>query len=280
MPVPLFSIIIPTYNSDKTLIRCLESILIQNLIDYEVWIIDGSSIDCTLNIINGYTERYSFFHSISETDNGIYDAMNKGIELSSGTWLYFLGSDDTLFNDNVLTLISKKIFGCTDKIIYGNVLMKGDNPWNLDGKIFAGEYSLERMLTMTICHQAIFFNKIVFEKYGNYNLKYNVNADYDLILRCSANTSFSYMNIIIANFYFGGYSTTSKEDDFKKDRVSLYLKYFKNNIFSKHFLGTRLYLREAAFSKNSSLNVLQRIICLLAYTKLKIHSVTLRLLKW
>lgn len=269
----LISIIIPTYNSASTLGRCLESIIEQDCNSFEVWIIDAVSTDETLQIIEKYTKKYSFINFVSEPDKGIYDAMNKGICLCSGQWLYFLGSDDTFYNKNILSAVLTKANTCDDKVIYGNVIMRGENQWNLDNVIFNGEYDLEKMVTVNICHQAIFYNKIVFQLYGNYNLSYISSADQDFNLRCYANTSFSYIDIIIANFVVGGHSTNVYDSSFNNDKGSLYFKYFRARIFESPFLSSRLYLQRAALSLNSPLNIFQRLYCLLAYTKLKIHSI-------
>ena len=273
MTNPLFSIIIPTYNSSNTLIRCLESIILQNFSNYEVWFIDGYSHDNTISIIKEYATKYPFIHLVSEPDKGIYDAMNKGIGLAQGKWLYFLGSDDTFYNKDVLTRIAKEINITKSKVIYGNVIMRGESKWNLDGVVFAGEYNLERLLNMTICHQAMFYNKEVFEKYGNYDLKYNVGADWEFNLRCFAHTSFSYFNIIVANFFLGGHSTTSTDSQFSKNQGAIYLEHFKHRIYQKSFINSRLYLRQAALSFNSPLNIEERLLCLAAYIKLKVQAI-------
>ena len=268
----LISIIIPTFNSHNTLERCLKSIVEQDYNNFEIWLIDAVSTDGTLLILEKYKEQYSFIHFITEHDKGIYDAMNKGVNLCAGEWIYFLGSDDTLYDNNVLSSVINKIKTCDDKVIYGNVIMRGQNQWNLDGVVFAGEYNLERILNMTICHQALFYSKIVFEKYGNFDLKYNVDSDYDFNLRCYANTSFSYLDIIVANFFVGGHSTNTKELAFHKNRGAILLKYFKTRIYQKPFMNSRLYLRRAALSLNSPLNIGGRLFCLFAYIKLKIQS--------
>jgi glycosyltransferase involved in cell wall biosynthesis len=252
--------------------RCLDSIILQNFQDYEILLIDGLSQDTTLETIKKYANRYPFIHFTSEKDKGIYDAMNKGIKMASGEWLYFLGSDDSLFKDSVLLEVAEGVKKSNSKIIYGNVLMKGQSRWNLDGQIFAGEYNLERILNLNICHQAIFYNKLVFERHGFYNLKYHVGADWDFNLRCFADTSFSYINTVIANYCLEGYSSSSNDTEFSKNRGAIYFNNFKHRIFNKSFLNSRLYLHQAAFSLNSPLSLPKRIFCLVAYIKLKIQA--------
>src|SRR5246127_4505724 len=100
---PSFSVIIPTYNSAKTISQSIQSVLRQSFTGYEVLIIDGASTDDTLAITSAFnSERIK---TISEKDRGVYDAMNKGIKLAKGQWLYFLGSDDALYDDSVLEKI-------------------------------------------------------------------------------------------------------------------------------------------------------------------------------
>ena len=94
METPKVSVIIPTYNSEKTIEKALLSVLIQTYCNVECLVIDGSSKDKTIDIVQKFEDKIVF---ISEKDNGIYHAMNKGIELSSGEWLLFLGSDDGSF---------------------------------------------------------------------------------------------------------------------------------------------------------------------------------------
>lgn len=272
MAEPLFSIIIPTYNSSKTLRGCLESIIVQSFTKYEVWIIDGSSNDQTLRIIKEFAANYPLINYISMHDKGIYDAMNKGIDLAKGEWLYFLGSDDSLYSENVLNNIAAKITSSKALVIYGNVVVRGENKWNLNGQVFAGEYNLERLLNMTICHQAIFYNRVVFKKYGYYDLNFPVAADYVFNLKCYAYTPFSYINIIIANFFVGGFSSNNEDPVFVENRGAILFKHFNTRIFQTHFINSRLYLREAAFSLKAPLNMGGRFFCLCAYAKLKIQA--------
>src|SRR5690606_10153742 len=102
---PLISIIIPTYNSAKTLRQALTSVVGQTYKKIEVLIIDGCSNDDTLVIVQSYAAEDSRLKWVTEPDNGIYDAMNKGIQLAKGEWLYFLGSDDKLHDEYVLEKI-------------------------------------------------------------------------------------------------------------------------------------------------------------------------------
>jgi glycosyltransferase involved in cell wall biosynthesis len=268
----LFSIIIPTYNSEQTLNRCLESIITQTYKDFEVWIIDNHSTDQTINIIRQYQSSHTAINYISEKDKGIYDAMNRGIDLADGSWLYFMGSDDSFYNENVLAAVAAKINSANAQIIYGNVIMRGQNQWGLDNVVFDGEYDLKKFIDRNICHQAMFYEKAVFKLNGYFDLKYITGSDFDFNLRCYSNTAFTYLDLIMANFFVGGQSTHVEDHQFKKDRGALLYKYFGHRIFSVPFLNARLYIRQAALSLNSPLHFGDRAYCLLVYIKLKIHS--------
>lgn len=272
----LFSIIIPTYNSGRTLSACLNSIFCQTCPDYDIWIIDGVSTDDTLQIAKKYSDEYKALHILSEPDLGIYDAMNKGIISSRGNWLYFLGSDDTLYDDHVLQGVSRVIGTSPADVIYGNVVMRGENRWNLNNKVFNGEYDLPKLIIDNICHQAIFYNRSVFQRYGYYDLKYITSADYDFNLRSYAYVSFEYTPLIIANFFVGGHSTHVADTAIDDDRGALLLKYYGKRIFSRPFISTRLYIQRAAFSRKSPLSVQKRLYCLLAYLKLKVYAMWLK----
>lgn len=267
------SVIIPVHNAANTIANCLNSIISQQYINFEVWIIDGLSTDNTLNIIADYRLKHPYLNLLSEKDSGIYDAMNKGVKICTGQWIYFLGSDDTLYDNTVLSKIADAAQNSTAEVIYGNVIMRGQNQWNLNNVVFNGEYNLEKLLELTINHQAIFYNKAVFEKCGFYDLKYQTNADYDFNLRCYSSVSFRYIDIIVANFFVGGQSTHFPDDQFRKDRGALFLKYFGGEIFSKSFINSRLYIRRAALSVESPLNLWDRLLCIAAYLKLKVQSV-------
>src|SRR5689334_2190715 len=97
---PTVSIIIPTYNSEVLLETALESILRQTYPYREIVIIDGGSTDRTVDVIKHYSRHVAYW--VSEKDAGIYDAMNKGVEAATGDWLYFMGSDDQLYEADTL----------------------------------------------------------------------------------------------------------------------------------------------------------------------------------
>ena len=116
--MPRLSIIIPTFNSAKTLSRCLDSVISQSFTDWEVLMMDGVSNDDTIKIASSYQD--SRIRIYSEPDKGIYDAMNKGIDKAQGEWLYFLGSDDWLYNSESFDDLFNNDVDSYD-VIYGDV---------------------------------------------------------------------------------------------------------------------------------------------------------------
>ena len=268
---PYFSIIIPTYNSAVTIQRCLSSITHQTFKAFEILIIDGGSTDTTFQLID-QVKNSNPIKWFSESDEGIYDAMNKGVKKAKGEYLYFLGSDDTFYTNNVLALIADTLAKTDAKILYGNVLINGSNKWVKDGTVHAGEFDLKRILSNNICHQSIFYHNTLFKKLGGYNIKYNVFADYDFNLRCFAKYTFYYIDAIIANFSVGGASSQLTDEEFDHDKSRNIIKYFFRKLFTSSFIDTRLYIQQAALSKSSNLNYATRLYCLLAYSKLKAQS--------
>lgn len=230
--MPLFSIIIPTYNSEKTLSVALDSITNQTFKNVEVLILDGLSTDNTLNIAEKYQTQFDRIKIISEKDKGIYDAMNKGIDLAKGEWLFFMGSDDTFYSNDVLSNVIRFIEDSNVKVFYGDVKIVGDTDWAKNGDIYAGEFTLQKLLNQNICHQAIFYNRqFVKEEIGCFNLDYSKSSDWDFNLRCWAIQPLEYMNIIVADFFAGGFSSNSKDVRLADDFLNNLLKYFRINPF-------------------------------------------------
>jgi glycosyltransferase involved in cell wall biosynthesis len=198
---PLLTIVIPTFNSGKTLEQCLDSVVNQKFRNFEVWIIDGGSGDNTVDICKNYSTRYDFLNFVSEPDKGIYDAMNKGIAKALGTWMYFLGSDDYLVNQFVLEALLTEKNTNTFDFIYGNVI------WGDSCFVYAGRFDWIRLASGSICHQAIFYRKSIFDALGVYNLKYPLFADQDMNQRIfHSSYRILYINKIVAFFSLDGSS--------------------------------------------------------------------------
>jgi len=228
----LFSIIIPTFNSAETLDICLESIANQTFCDFEVLIIDGLSKDNTTEIAEKYRSKLRTLTIMSEPDQGIYDAMNKGIDLAKGVWLYFLGCDDNLTDNKVLENVSEEILKGGYDLIYGKVIGKSS--------LIVYDYdSVYKVLTTGIHHQSVFYKKSLFNKLGKYDLKFAVAADYHFTLKVFTENTFikKYISLDIANYGEEGFS--SKEYDYKF--FSYHYKFLKNRkIKLDNFVSSKL----------------------------------------
>jgi glycosyltransferase involved in cell wall biosynthesis len=206
-------------------------------------IVDGCSSDDTLDLIRICEKKLgSKLHWISEKDDGIYDAMNKGISMSKGEWLYFMGSGDVLFDSNVLQVVNGNLQDELD-VLYGNVQMGNK------GVIYDGPFDSRKLILKNVSHQAIFFNRKLFKKIGFYNLKYPILADWEFNMRWMNNSEvkYKYINTLIAKFELGGASKINFDYNFYKDFENNIKKYF----ISEDFEFYNKYKRsEIAFVKN------------------------------
>jgi glycosyltransferase involved in cell wall biosynthesis len=221
--LPLITVITVVFNGVKTLEETIKSVVNQTYPNVEYLIIDGGSTDGTLDIIKKYEDVIDYW--VSEPDNGIYDAMNKGIILIFGTWVYFLNSGDLIFNSNVFKDILINISNDFD-FIYGNVFIKP-----IHNKIYDGLFSTYKLITKNINHQAIFYKKKLFTQYGFYNTKYYPSADHEFNLKIFKNSKKKYIDHVIAIYNEQGYSSINIDYKFLNDlgfivKTNLGLKFF------------------------------------------------------
>jgi len=220
-----FSIIIPTYNSEATIQAALTSVKIQKFSNFEVLIIDGKSSDKTVELSNQFRLEGLKLTCISEPDHGIYDAMNKGIAAAKGEYLYFLGSDDTLFNENVLQQVADSINRQPTDFIYGNVLM------SKSGQRYDGAFTFAKLLTKNISHQAIFYKRTIFQQLGGYNLEYKLHADWDFNLKCFSSPAFKtqFIDVLIARFTEGNTSSKPDQNFIKSGLIPEIIRHHSHN---------------------------------------------------
>lgn len=211
---PILTIIIPTYNSGTTIEVALKSIVRQTVQDIEIVIIDGLSNDNTLEIVESFKLEFQNITIISEKDKGIYDAMNKGVLIAKGKWLYFMGSDDSLYESTTIEQFLGNTNIENNEVVYGNVYSTYFNG------SYDGLFTYSKLMNKNICHQALFFRRSVFNKIGKYNLKYKAHADWDHNIRWFFSSKISRMHIdqIIANFAYGGFSSVFDDVAFRRDK--------------------------------------------------------------
>lgn len=202
---PKVSIITVCYNSSKTITQTIESVLGQTYNNIEYIIIDGLSTDGTQDIIKKYVNNSVRF--ICERDNGIFDAMNKGIQQATGEIIGIINSDDWYTEDAVEKVVS--FFSDNEVgLVHGRVaLIYSDGSENVMQKL-----PLETLwYKMSIQHPSVFIRRDVYETYGIFDLQYKVSADYELMLRLySQQVRFGFIDDVIAYFRDGGISKKSR----------------------------------------------------------------------
>lgn len=197
---PLVSIITVCLNSAKTIEQTIQSVVNQTYPNIEYIIIDGESTDRTLEIINKYRDKISKL--VSEKDEGIYDAMNKGLTFATGNIIGIINSDDWYELDAVESVVNVFLKDSYTHVFYGNINVYDDD--NFLRTRFPSPLR-ELRTGMPIPHPSVFIIGKVYKAYG-FNTKYKIAADRDLLLRLySQNYIFKYINKNIANFRVGGH---------------------------------------------------------------------------
>jgi glycosyltransferase involved in cell wall biosynthesis len=206
MKTPTLSIIIPTLRAEMTLATSLESVLRQQYKDLEILIMDSVSQDSTLEIARTYESQDKRIRIWSEPDQGVYDAMNKGIAKALGEWILFLGSDDRLYDESVLASFFQTPDIEAFDMVYGNVVSPSYKG------LYDGEFNLEKLLSRNLPHQAVFYRRSLFGLVGLYVVRYKGYADWDLNIRCfrDARVRIRYIDLLVA--YFGAAGISSRHD--------------------------------------------------------------------
>ena len=199
----MVSVITPCFNSEKTIQKTLECIVAQTCKNIEYIIIDGGSTDKTLDIINSYADKLpQAFTLVSEKDNGIYDAMNKGIGLAKGKLIGIVNSDDWYESDTIEQVI-KHYQGHEYEVVYG---MQRNYLGGKEKTTFIHHHDFlpEQMIT----HPTCFVTRQTYDKFGRFDLKYRSAADYDFMLRLweTKKVVFTPILRVLSNFQLGGMS--------------------------------------------------------------------------
>lgn len=211
------SIITVCFNSDETIKDTIESVLSQDYTEIEYIIVDGVSTDNTLNIISEYSNKIS--KVISENDKGIYDAMNKGIQQSTGDIVGILNSDDFFENSFVISDVIKHFKSEPDvSMVFGDVVFV--DPKNTQN--ITRFYSSENFRCWKLRfgwmppHPATFIKKSAYNQVGDYILDYKISADYELFVRMLIvhKLAYSRINQVIVRMRTGGISTSGIKNSF------------------------------------------------------------------
>ena len=198
------SVLTVSFNAVATIRRTIESVLTQKGVAVEYIVIDGGSTDGTKEIIEEYADRLAFW--ISEPDEGIYDAMNKGLSHASGDLIGILNADD-MYLPGVLEFVWNEFSRSPGAVLHGDIeivdhghvvdVWKGRNPVGVQSQF----------RKMTVNHPATFIPRQVYKKFGNYLNGYSLSADYELVLRLISNgVPFVYLDRTFTRFSLGGSS--------------------------------------------------------------------------
>lgn len=225
---PFVSIITITYNADKVLKKTIDSVFNQKNKNFEYIIIDGNSKDDTLNIIQQYENiRYdslqaakertesdnSKIHWISEPDSGLYDAMNKGIKLAKGEFLWFINAGDKIYDEHTIeNIISIFANQPQSDVIYGQSLIidEDDKPLGKRHKIAPEKLTKRSLLNgLVVCHQSILVKK---EIAPLYDLTYRITSDYDWVCKVLTNSRRNcYIPEYLSRFMVAGVSSQQRK---------------------------------------------------------------------
>lgn len=207
---PIFSIIVAVFNGAETIQHCIDSITNQSYSNYELIIIDGGSLDGTVELLEKNQDHITYW--VTEPDSGIYNAWNKGLRQAKGEWVCFLGADDYLWESRTLEKISESLVKISSdiRIVYSRIMLL-----NNDGQAMypIGESWLdvkERFKSvMCIPHPGVMHRHILFHDNGFFDESFRISGDYELLLReLKTHDAVFLPDIIATGMRLGGISST------------------------------------------------------------------------
>lgn len=209
--MPLISIITVVYNSAEYIEGTLQSIAEQTGTDYEYIIIDGGSTDATLSIINKYRKWVTTL--VSEPDKGLYDAMNKGLRIAKGKYVWFINSGDKLYDAHTIQNVEECYAKQPDAdILYGQTQLidKHNNVLGMRKKAAPEHLTVNSFkMGMMVCHQSVLINKAIVEEY---DINYKVDADYLWVLQALEKSKKNvYTGLILSRYLEDGFSVKNRK---------------------------------------------------------------------
>lgn len=216
------SIITVVWNNKDTINDAINSAINQTYKDIEYIIIDGASSDGTVEIIKGYADKITKF--VSEKDKGIYDAMNKGVDLATGDIIAFLHSDDIYSSSNIVEIVAKEFERGNLDGVYGDLVY---TPKSNTQKVLRYWKSKDFDLSLLKkgwmpAHPTLFLKRNIYEKYGKFDLDFKIAADYDFMLRIlSDGIKIKYLPKVLYKMRIGGESNKSLKNILLKSKEDL-----------------------------------------------------------
>jgi len=223
---PTFSIITVVLNGENIIRTTLDSIANQTYKNFELIVIDGGSTDNTIEMVNCFQKNINLKY-LTEKDDGIYDAMNKGIELSKGKWILFMNAGDCLFDQDTLQYLASSIKS-TDHIIYGDNKVIYSSKKQKVRK--AGQYK-DLWKGSQFCHQSSIIKSDIHKRI-KFNTSYRLAADFDFFYQCNKdNLTFRKVNAIISKTSAGGVSDTQRIKVIKEWQTIAGKNFFINSFY-------------------------------------------------
>ena len=223
------SIITINRNNAPGLRKTIESVVSQTFTDFEYIVIDGASTDESVDIIKSYSDKISYW--VSESDSGIYNAMNKGIMRAKGDYLLFLNSGDFLLDND--TIAGVFTYDCMADILCArcNVSDNGKIVWTSNPP---KEVTFGTLYSVGLAHQSTFISRSLFDKYGCYDESFRYNADIEFWYRTiiDHHASTQKIDVITTDYNLDGISTTQSATKQYQDEMQ---KIFSNPLY-KSFL--------------------------------------------
>jgi glycosyltransferase len=224
------SIITTCFNRERFINDAIESVLEQDYPDIEYIIVDGASTDNSLSIINRYSDKISKI--VSERDNGMYEAINKGIKMATGDIIGLVHSDDMLYDKHVISDIVDNFIKTGADFIYGDgEFVKSEDPNIIVRNWIGGKYYKWKVVCGWLpLHPTCYICKDVMLKEGLYNENFKIAADSDLLVRYlyKANLKVSYIKRKIIRMRMGGLSTSKER---RKQMWEEDIRLYKNHGF-------------------------------------------------
>lgn len=227
-----FSIITATYNSSSTVRQALQSLYNQSFQDYEHIIIDGYSTDSTLNIIEQCKSKQT--KMISEPDNGMYDALNKGIKLANGEVVGFLHADDIYGSSDALQIIHDTFQKHNSDAVYGDLeYVRKENPSKVLRHWKSNEYNPSMLKNGWMPpHPTFYVKKSMYNQYGVFDISLEISSDYEIMMRFLGKfqISASYVPVVLVRMKTGGASNRNLSNIIKKS-------YEDYKVMKRHNIG-------------------------------------------
>lgn len=228
------SIITSCFNREATIAQAIESVLVQDYPNIEYIVIDGASTDNSLKIINKYKDKIATI--ISEPDKGMYEALNKGIRLTTGDIIGLVHSDDFLFAKDTISKMVVAFQKTNADFIYGNgIFVDSQNTNKVIRNWISGNYSKWKVKHGWLpLHPTCYIKKNCIDKLGLYDESYKIAADSDFLVRYlyEADLKVYYLNEYIIRMRMGGLSTNSKR---RKKMWEEDIRMYKNHGFNPTF---------------------------------------------